>query len=362
MPHSIFTILLIFTTLSTSLILNLLIQKLAVKLDITDNPLSNPNRKFHKKPIPLLGGLAIGLSIISSFLIINLLQITNFLNFNQHFNPIQNLDSPQINFNYLILAIIIIMIGGFIDDKYNLPAKWMFIPINLAISVAVFLADIKIPALSYPFDTILPQNPLLGYLLAYLWIGFCLASTKFLDGLDGLVSSVGTLAFLVIASISLFSNVSQPLIFLLSLVCAFATLGFLPLNFPNAKSYLGESGSEIIGFLIGVLSVISGAKIATAGLVIGWFILDIIIVMLARLWQRKSPFTGGREHWHFRFQDAGLSKLQVLILTSIILLVSSILALTLPTDQKLFVIIFQLTALPILFGLWYKLNLKPKIK
>jgi UDP-GlcNAc:undecaprenyl-phosphate/decaprenyl-phosphate GlcNAc-1-phosphate transferase len=251
-------------------------------------------------------------------------------------------------------------VGGYFDDKYHLSPKKMFAPILASLIIAVVGGGLKIEVLSYPFTTILPNNSLLHSFLAFLWIGFCLTATKFLDGLDGLVTTVGIMGLFSIASVSLLVNVNQPIVFGFAMIWVAGLIGFLPYNFPDAKLYLGEGGSEIIGFVIGVLSILSGAKVATAGTVIGWFILDIILVMLVRIFQHKNPFKGDRLHWHFRLTDMGLSKLQVLSLTTIIIIITSQSGLYFSTEYKVYVLLTQAILLLVVFGLSIALHQKRK--
>jgi UDP-GlcNAc:undecaprenyl-phosphate/decaprenyl-phosphate GlcNAc-1-phosphate transferase len=124
-------------------------------------------------------------------------------------------------------------------------------------------------------------------------------------------------------------------------VWGFCILGFLPFNLPNAKMYLGEIGSEMIGFIIGVLSILSGAKVATVGSIIGWFVLDLLLVFAIRVSKGKNIFMGGREHWPFRLLDNGLNKWQVLMVTLVAVVFTSILGLFLPTLYKPFVLVIQ---------------------
>jgi UDP-GlcNAc:undecaprenyl-phosphate/decaprenyl-phosphate GlcNAc-1-phosphate transferase len=261
-----------------------------------------------------------------------------------------NLGITTANLFWILISVIILVVGGYYDDKYHLPPKKMFVPILASLLIAVIGGGLKIEVLSYPFAAILPNIGLLHSLFAFIWIGFCLTATKFLDGLDGLVTTVGIIGFFSIASVSLFANVNQPLVFGFAMIWAAGLIGFLPYNFPDAKLYLGEGGSEIIGFVVGVLSILSGAKVATSGTVIGWFILDIILVMVARLVQHKNPFRGDRLHWHFRLIDMGLSKLQVLSLTAIIIIITSQSGLFFPTEYKVYVLLSQAVILLAVFG------------
>jgi UDP-GlcNAc:undecaprenyl-phosphate/decaprenyl-phosphate GlcNAc-1-phosphate transferase len=330
-------------------------KSFAIKKNIVDDPAIAPKRKSQKNPIPLLGGLGFGIvGIVGSFVTFlaysfDLFGLHNYFEQNM-FNGFQ--------FGWILAACVIILIGGYLDDKYNLSAKKLLIHINLALFISVFLGGLKINTLSYPFDWI-EFGPFLQYILAYIWIGLCLSATKFLDGHDGLVSSVGVLNLLSIALISSFANINQPFITIISLIWVAAITGFLPFNIPNAKMYLGESGSELIGFLIGVMSIISGAKIATTATIVGWFIFDLALVIFIRLKNKKSIVEGGREHWHFRLLDAGLTKWQVLLLTLLILTVSGVFGLVLPTIYKPLVFLGQLIVFLMIF--WWT-NKKAKEK
>ena len=318
---------------TTKLILNYAVQK-----NIVDDPLIAPERKDQKNPIPLLGGVGFGIvGIFASFVTF---VIYRFDLFGLHNYLEQNMFNG-FHFGWILVTCCLILVGGYLDDRYNLSAKKLFISVNLTLFVGVILGGLKINTLSYPFDWIV-FGPFLQHLLAYIWVGFCLSATKFLDGHDGLVPSVGILNLLSIALISSFANINQPFITIISLIWVAAIAGFLPFNLPNARMYLGESGSELIGFLIGVMSIISGAKIATTATIVGWFIFDLLLVIFIRWKNKKSVVSGGREHWHFRLLDAGLSKWQVLDLTLGILLVSGFFGLILPTIYKPFVFLIQL--------------------
>lgn len=260
---------------------------------------------------------------------------------------------------WIFVSVGILAIAGILDDMNKISTKYRFALVGLAILVSIFLGGLKIEALSYPFNSLSLNFILLPQALAFLWLGFCLFATKLLDGLDGLVSSVGVIAFLTIASISVLPSVNQPLIFIFALIWAAGISGFLPYNFPEAKVYLGDGGSMIIGFMVGVLSILSGAKIATAVTVLGWFILDIFVVWSIRLLQRKNPLTtGDRNHWHHRLLSLGLNKRQVLVLTVILVIITSQLGIVLSTEQKIWIPLFQIIF--ILSSLSYSFYLQKK--
>jgi UDP-GlcNAc:undecaprenyl-phosphate/decaprenyl-phosphate GlcNAc-1-phosphate transferase len=313
---------------------------------VLDNPSLATDRKFQEQPIPLLGGLSFIFTCGISSIFIWFIQKNNLFGLQEYLG--QNLDYV-FKMSWILVGGLVLTLGGILDDKYTFSAKWLALFVFTGLSIAVFGGGLAIETFSYPFDKILPNSSFLSPILAFIWIGLCICATKFLDGHDGLVASVGVLNLIVIALIASFTNINQPLIIILALIWASGILGFLPYNLPNAKIYLGESASEVIGFVIGVLSILSGAKVATTSGIIGWFIFDLILVIYLRKKAGNSILKAGREHWHFRLLDSGINKSQVLFVTLSILIVSSIFSILLPTSYKLFSILGQFIVLIIIF-------------
>ena len=117
-------------------------------------------------------------------------------------------------------------------------------------------------------------------------------------------------------------------------------LGFLVWNFHPAKIFLGEGGSLFIGFILGVLAIISGSKIATTLLVMGLPMLDVARVIFMRIRKRKSIFVGDSEHLHFRLLHSGLDQRQTVLLLYVIAFAFGISTLFLQTNQKLIALLF----------------------
>lgn len=313
-----------------------LVREFALKNNITDDARSNPERKKQRSPVPLLGGTA---GMISGLVGAGVLSIATY------FGVLDFSLGVDVEFStlcWLSISLIIFIVGGYLDDKYNLSPKYQILFINAALIIAVFVAGIRIEAFSPPFSDILPDWRYLPELLAYTWLGFCIAATKFLDGHDGLVVSVGIVGLLTIASVSLFGFINQPFLAIVAFIFIISFLPFLKDNFPNARSYLGEGGSEFIGFLIGVLAIFSGAKVATAMSVVGWFIFDLLFVWFLRVLDKRNPITSAdRLHWHFRLLDTGMSKIQVLVITTLIILITAHSALILTTGDKMWLLFGQ---------------------
>jgi UDP-GlcNAc:undecaprenyl-phosphate/decaprenyl-phosphate GlcNAc-1-phosphate transferase len=335
-----------FVCLFSSFLLTKWIILQSQKWLVLDDPMLALDRKDQKLPIPLLGGISFIFSCGLATIVIWLTQKFDLFGLQSYLG--QNLEHP-FRMIWIIIGGLVLTVGGILDDKFTFGSKQLAIFVFCGVFVSVFGGGLAIESFSFPFDNILPKNGFASSLLAFIWIGLCISATKFLDGHDGLVSSIGILNLIVIAIVASFTNINQPLISLLAAIWAVGILGFLPFNLPNAKVYLGESGSEMIGFVIGVLSILSGAKIATTSGIIGWFVFDLLLVIYLRRKAGKSILTGGREHWHFRLLDCGLNKVQVLVLTLVIMLTSSVFSLFLPTAYKLFSIMAQFLILIILF-------------
>jgi len=139
-------------------------------------------------------------------------------------------------------------------------------------------------------------------------------TTKLLDGVDGLVSGVSLIGFVIIFLFTLTSKYYQPDIALASAILGGAILGFLFYNFNPASIFLGEGGSLFLGFALGVMAIISGGKIAIALLVMGIPILDVAWTIVRRFFSGQNPFKAAdKKHLHHRLLALGLSQKQTVL-------------------------------------------------
>jgi UDP-GlcNAc:undecaprenyl-phosphate/decaprenyl-phosphate GlcNAc-1-phosphate transferase len=342
-----------------NILINILLTRFTISfaktINCVDNPNSAPSRKFQKKSIPLLGLLG---TSIWSVVLMSLVWLSLKFNWLNNEALLRSGLFYEFKLYWIIIGACIIMVAGFLDDKINLKPKIYFPLVFFGLIISVFLGGLKIEVINTPFINLNLKISFLPQLLALLWVGACLSATKFLDGLDGLVSSIGILAFLIIAFVANKENVNQPLIFIFSVIWMSGLLGFFWFNKPEARVYLGEGGSTAIGFWIGVLSILSGAKVATSFSVIGWFILDIIIVMLIRVWRYKSISgilkADSDLHWHHRLRNLNLTKWQTLGITILVISLNSFLSLIINNQFKFFLIISQIICLITFFYLSLK--------
>lgn len=304
-------------TLFLSVALTWLVMKLAMKFRITDKP--DGGRKIHERETALLGGLAVFLAFFT------------VLYFTRGALLAGNLE-PRHWLSFFIGAGFL-MIGGWLDDKYNLKPAWQIIWPALAI-VSVIAGGVQIEKIT---------NPLGGYIylgagsaiLIALWLLGMMYTTKLLDGLDGLVSGLTAIGALVIFLFTMSAKYYQPDIGLTALILAAACLGFLFFNWQPAKIFLGEGGSLFLGYALAVLSIISGGKIAIALLVMGLPILDVVWTIIRRLAAGKNPFKfADRKHLHFRLLNLGLTVSQSVLFFYLISIIFGLAALFLQSQGK----------------------------
>ena len=296
-----------------------LTKKLAEKLNVVDFPAP---RKIHQKPIPLLGGLAIFFAF----------SLTAVIFWSAGY--IQDIKITNLNVAAILISGLILMIGGFLDDAYNLKPIQQFSWPILAILI-VLVSGIRIEYVTNPLGGILQFPANFGVIIAFFWLLGMTYTTKFLDGLDGLVCGITAIGSIIIFVVSLYWDVALSGTSILALILAGSCLGFLIFNWHPAKIFLGEGGSVFCGFMLGVLAIISGSKIATALLIMGIPILDVFWVIVRRIWERKKPTQADTKHLHFRLLDIGLSHRQTVILLYGITVIFGLSSLFLHSQGKL---------------------------
>ncbi len=287
------------------------IKKIATKLKIFDYP--DKDRKLHKNPVPLLGGLGIFLSfwIVILFLYCGGVVFKHFI-INQ--------------FWLIFFAGLILMIVGYLDDIVRLKYQWRLLGSIVAV-LLVLAGGLNFDGITNPFGgtigldfwKIHTQNfgtVLVGVdILAFFWLLGMMYTVKILDGLDGLstgVSAIGALSIAALAGGA--TKFHQPDVAVVAIVLAATCFGFLVLNFYPAKIFLGEGGGQFLGLMLGVLAIVAGSKIATALLVMAVPIVDLIWVITSRLFSGQSIAKGDRRHLHFRLVDIGFKQWQAVLI------------------------------------------------
>ncbi|MBI3256024.1 MAG: undecaprenyl/decaprenyl-phosphate alpha-N-acetylglucosaminyl 1-phosphate transferase [Candidatus Andersenbacteria bacterium] len=221
------------------------------------------------------------------------------------------LKEPALAFGLLVAGLLIIFFGG-LDEKYKLPAYAQFIA-QIAICVVVILSGWVIPYVTNPVgEGVLYLSMNSSHLLTYaplwtlIWLLLMINAMNWLDGLDGLSSGVGLSAFVVLAAISLLPATQDNRTLSLAIIGLGIFGGFFLWNAPPAKLYLGTSGAWFLGLLIALTALLGGGKIATTLLVLAIPVIDTALVVVERLRRGQKPWIGDKKyHLHYRLTSKG---------------------------------------------------------
>ncbi len=257
----------------------------------------------------------------------------------------------------LFTAGLIALLIGVLDDKYDISPYVRFIG-NIVVALIVVKAGVTIPFITNPLggilylnSIILPFNILGNYfsfalsdIITILWIIWVMNMLNWSKGVDGQMPGIVAISAITIGLLSLrfagsdhFSKISVDL----SFAIAGASLGFLIFNFHPAKIFPGY-GATAIYLLLSTVSILSGAKLATAILVMGIPMVDGLFTIARRLLAGRSPFWHDKKHLHHLLLSFGFGQRRIALFYWIISAILGSLALVLSSKAKLFAIIMLL--------------------
>ncbi len=179
-------------------------------------------------------------------------------------------------------------------------------------------------------------------LLAIVWIVWCMNLVNWSKGIDGQMPGFVAISAITLGILSFrftILDLSQWIVASLAFITAGAYLGFLPFNFYPQKIMPGYGGGALAGYMLGILAIASGGKVATLLLVLGIPFLDAAYTILRRILQKRSPFWGDRGHLHHKLLDLGWGKRRIALFYWFLSSILGILALNLTSRGKLYVIV-----------------------
>ena len=285
-----------FISLILSFILTPLVRILAFKIGAVDVP--KDDRRIHEKPMPLIGGLAIYISMVIVSLI---------------FLPLDRVLAS------IILGSSVIIIAGIIDDTKGMSPKLKLL-FQIVAGLILISGGIKVDFVTNPFS----KTNVLFYLkwfsipVTLFWIVGITNTLNLIDGLDGLASGVAGISSISLMLVAAKFGYTNTII--LSAIIAGGCLGFLPYNFNPAKIFMGDTGSLFLGFMLAVISIegvmksVAAIAIVVPILILGVPIFDTTFAIFRRVLSGKSILSADKGHLHHRLLDKGFSQRKTVLI------------------------------------------------
>lgn len=286
--------------------------RLAKKIGAVDKP--EDERRINNKEMPRLGGLAvISGFIVSTIYLIVIMAIEKSIN-------LFGVENYGIKLAGFLGGIVVLGIVGFIDDVKQIPAIakliGQIIAATIVIMSGVVIEHINIPIFKIEFNEVFSIIVTLG------WIIGITNAINLSDGLDGLSSGLSLIS--CISLLIIFATNNSPLIAILLITAlAGAIVGFLPFNFNPAKTFIGDTGSNFLGFSLAIISILGVAKTYTAIvliapiIVLGLPIFDTLFAIVRRLIKGKSikaVLSADKGHLHHRIMNKGYTQKQAVLI------------------------------------------------
>jgi UDP-GlcNAc:undecaprenyl-phosphate/decaprenyl-phosphate GlcNAc-1-phosphate transferase len=304
------------------------IRKAAIKMGQVDQPSA---RKVHHRPMVRLGGVAICTATLGALVTAVNLGWFASLPFD-----------PLIKVFWIMVGGLGFFLIGLADDFLSLSP---FIRLLLQVLIAswVWQTGVRIDFIAVPGLGIVQLLDGISLMLTVVWLTGVVNAINWIDGLDGLASGVSGIAAIAMFVICLFTGQIGEAFVMAAL--AGSLLGFLYYNFNPAQIFMGDGGSYFIGFTIAGISITGLVKSAAVFAILLPFlilavpIVDMTVVIVARLWHGCSPFTADKRHLHHRLLNAGLShRLSVLVIYALAFWVGSLAMVLIGIPSGLFIL------------------------
>ena len=313
------------------------VKRFAEKVGAIDVP--KDNRRVHDHPIPRMGGLAIFIGFMLSLIF---------------FVPM----STKVT-GLLVGSVIIAVMGG-VDDIVSLN-PWVKLAGQIVAALVAIRCGLVFDVISNPNIFAEETYIEIGWLsipLTMLWIVGCTNAVNLIDGLDGLAVGVSAISSMTMLIVSLF--VSEPVVSIILAALTGACLGFMPYNLNPAKIFMGDVGSQLLGFVLSTASIMGLFKLHA---IITFFVpllalalplADTIFAFFRRILHGQSPFKADKGHFHHRLLAMGLNQKQVVAVLYGISAVLGLLAVLMAGDSMAVKIICLVAAFIISLGIWLK--------
>ena len=287
--------------------------KIAKKVGAVDIP--KDERRMHKKSMPKFGGPAVIAGfLVSAIYLLVVMSIENSINlfsFEEYGKKLLG----------MLFGIGVISAFCIVDDIKTIRPITKLIGQLLAAIVAV-IAGIRIDGITLPFLNFPEMHEITSVMLTIAWIVIVTNAINLIDGLDGLSSGISVISAVSLLIIFVLNGSSMVSIVLITALAG-ALVGFLPYNFSPARTFIGDTGSNFLGYALSIISILGSAKTYTAAvivlplIVLGLPIFDTVWAIIRRLIKGKSikaVFKADKGHLHHRLVTKGYSQKQAVLI------------------------------------------------
>lgn len=343
----------IFAFIATIAIIPFIIP-LSHRLGLIDDPAKRPHpAHIQKRIVPRAGGIAIYISIILAIILFIPIteQIVGIILGASVLLLIGLLDDKFINFNPYIRLVLLFAAAGF-PVLSGVGVSFVTNPFSLLgdLNPAWGSSYISFDQFTIPIDFLGTRHLLaIADLFAFLWIVTLTQIINWSKGVDGQMPGITLVAALTLGLVSLKfflqGDIDQLNVAKICFIVAGTSLGFLIFNWYPAKIFPGFSGSTILAFMLAVLAIMSGAKLATAILVLAVPSADFIYTFFRRMLSGHSPVWGDRGHLHHKLLDLGWSHQTITLFYIAGSAIFGLLAIVIDIQSKAFIVLGILTGL-----------------
>lgn len=323
-------------------VLSLLLIPLMIKVGYKYNILDLPGQhKRHKKPTPLLGGVAL---FITYWVTVGLCLV----GFVHSFAHISN------SIIFIFLGATIIFLVGLSDDLSPL-SPWIKLTAQIASGLVLYFGGLRIELLTTPFGSV--SLGVFSVVLTVGWVVILTNAINLIDGLDGLASGVSLIGAITLLIIGQLYNEGALLVFIIILI-AFLSV-FLYYNHYPAKMFLGDSGSMQIGYYFAVFSLLFPIKSYTATalyiplLALGVPIMEIVTSFSRRLIAGKNVMKADHRHLFHYLSLLGLSPRKVVLVFDSLAVIYGFFALAMFSWNRVIVFSFLVFFMVVIFALFF---------
>ncbi|HEX4351185.1 MAG TPA: MraY family glycosyltransferase [Verrucomicrobiae bacterium] len=294
--------------LLTSLLTLPLWRKWCLRVNHVDDP---GHRKIHHAPMPLAGGFAVLSGVLLPLAVGAVLLKLGVVKVSAAGLIIHGIDRRAVELAVLAGGAVAITILGALDDRHELKALPKFIG-QILIVIAVAAACKRI--------TLFVHSEIFSYAITILWLLTIINAFNFMDNMNGLCAGAGAIGAMIFALIAAASG--EYLVAITGFLMCGALAGFLPWNFPNARAFLGDAGSHLVGYLLAVMAILPHfyskqnprpLAVLAPLFVLAIPLIDLAQVSLLRTLNKKPFWIGDTNHLSHRLVRAGLSRTRAVL-------------------------------------------------